>query len=118
MQPDPQAALQITSSTVTGAEPDKTKLPLSYEWTEINKTSPFYTIQDQAFPKQQADQYFSVQSDVLQGKMSPADAAKQMQDRRVRHGQAVGAVATATAVRRRRTARAPARRRRRRGTAG
>ncbi|GAA3569118.1 extracellular solute-binding protein [Microlunatus spumicola] len=79
VKPDLQAKLQITSSTVTGAEPDKTKLPLSYEWTEINKTSPFYTIQDQAFPKQQADQYFSVQSDVLQGKMSPADAAKQMQ---------------------------------------
>ncbi|SEP69127.1 ABC transporter substrate-binding protein [Microlunatus flavus] len=79
LQPDSQKALSITASTVTGAEPDKSKLPLSYEWSEISKTSPFYTIQDQAFPKKQADQYFSVQSDVLQGKMSPADAAKQMQ---------------------------------------
>ncbi|SDU83682.1 carbohydrate ABC transporter substrate-binding protein, CUT1 family [Microlunatus sagamiharensis] len=77
--PDLQATLQITSSTVTGAEPDKSKLPLSYEWTEINKTSPFYTIQDQAFPKKTADQYFAIQSDVLQGKTSPADAAKAMQ---------------------------------------
>lgn len=79
LQPDSQKSLQITASTVAGAEPDKAKLPLSYQWSEINKTSSFYTIQDQAFPKKQADQYFSVQSDVLQGKMSPADAAKQMQ---------------------------------------
>ena len=27
-----------------------------------------------------ADQYFAIQSDVLQGKASPAEAAKQMQD--------------------------------------
>jgi raffinose/stachyose/melibiose transport system substrate-binding protein len=80
LQPDSQKALQITASTVTGAEPDKTKLPLSYEWSDLNKQSPFYTIQDQAFPKKQADQYFSVQSDVLQGKASPAEAAKRMQD--------------------------------------
>jgi raffinose/stachyose/melibiose transport system substrate-binding protein len=77
--PDSQKALGITNSPVTGAEPDKTKLPLSYQWTEISKTSPFYTIQDQAFPKQQADQYFSVQSDLLQGKTTPAAAAKTMQ---------------------------------------
>ena len=76
---DTQKALGITNSPVTGAEPDKTKLPLSYRWTEIGKTSPFYTIQDQAFPKQQADQYFSVQSDLLQGKTTPAAAAKTMQ---------------------------------------
>ena len=80
MQPDIQKALGITGSTVTGAEPDQAKLPLSFQWTEINKTSSFYTIQDQAFPKQQADQYFSLQSDLLQGKVSPADAAKKMQD--------------------------------------
>jgi raffinose/stachyose/melibiose transport system substrate-binding protein len=80
MQPDTQRALGITGSTVAGAEPDKTTLPLSYQWTEINKTSTFYTIQDQAFPKQQADQYFSVQSDLLQGTVSPAAAAKKMQD--------------------------------------
>lgn len=80
IQPDVQKALQITSSTVTGAEPDEAKLPLSVQWSEINKTSPFYTVQDQAFPKQQSDQYFSVQSDILQGKLSPAEAAKKMQD--------------------------------------
>ncbi|GAA4670663.1 ABC transporter substrate-binding protein [Phytohabitans rumicis] len=80
VQPDTQKALGNTGSTVAGAEPDKAKLPLSYQWTEIAKQSPFYTIQDQAFPKQQSDQYFSVQSDLLQGKLAPADAAKRMQD--------------------------------------
>jgi raffinose/stachyose/melibiose transport system substrate-binding protein len=80
VQPAAQKALGITNSPVTGAEPDNTTLPLSYEWTQINKTSPFYTIQDQAFPKQQADQYFTVQSDLLQGKTTPADAAKRMQE--------------------------------------
>jgi raffinose/stachyose/melibiose transport system substrate-binding protein len=80
VQPDIQKTLGITGSTVAGAEPDQAKLPLSYQWTGINKTSSFYTIQDQAFPKQQADQYFSLQSDLLQGKVSPADAAKKMQD--------------------------------------
>jgi raffinose/stachyose/melibiose transport system substrate-binding protein len=80
VQPDTQKALGITGSTVTGAEPDQAKLPLSYQWSEINKTSPFYTIQDQAFPKQQADQYFSLQSELLQGKVNPADAAKRMQE--------------------------------------
>jgi raffinose/stachyose/melibiose transport system substrate-binding protein len=80
VQPDTQKALGVTNSPITGAEPDKAKLPLSYQWTEINKTSPFYTIQDQAFPKQQADQYFTVQSDLLQGKVDPAAAAKRMQE--------------------------------------
>lgn len=79
IQPATQKALQITSSTVKGAEPDKAKLPLSAEWAEINKTSPFYTVQDQAFPKQQADQYFSVQSSILQGSISPSAAAGKMQ---------------------------------------
>lgn len=80
VQPDTQKALKITASTVTGAEPDKTALPLAYEWSQGPGKSPFYTIQDQAFPKKQADQYFAVQSDVLQGKTSPAEAAKKMQD--------------------------------------
>jgi raffinose/stachyose/melibiose transport system substrate-binding protein len=80
VKPETQKALGITGSTVNGAEPDKSKLPLSYEWSQINKASPFFTVQDQAFPKQQTDAYFGVQSDILQGKTSPAEAAKRMQD--------------------------------------
>lgn len=80
VKPESQQEMKITSSAVTGAEPDKTALPLSYEWSQGPGKDPFYTIQDQAFPKQQADQYFAIQSDVLQGKVSPEEAAKQMQD--------------------------------------
>ncbi|MGP3961243.1 ABC transporter substrate-binding protein [Nonomuraea sp. 3N208] len=80
MKPDSQKAMQITSSTVKGAEPDPKELPLSAEWGEKYGGSPFYTIQDQAFPKKEADQYFSVQSDLLQGSMTPAAAAKKMQE--------------------------------------
>ena len=80
VKPETQKALKITASTVAGAEPDQKELPLSYEWSQGPGKNPFYTIQDQAFPKQQADQYFSIQSDILQGKITPAEAAKQMQD--------------------------------------
>jgi len=80
IQVDTIKALKITNSIVAGAEPDKATLPLSYEWSQGPGKQPFYTIQDQAFPKKQADQYFAIQSDVLQGKTSPADAAKKMQD--------------------------------------
>jgi ABC-type glycerol-3-phosphate transport system substrate-binding protein len=80
VKPESQQEMKITSSAVAGAEPDKASLPLSYEWSQGPGKEPFYTIQDQAFPKKQADQYFAIQSDVLQGKTSPADAAKQMQE--------------------------------------
>ena len=80
VQPENQKAMKITASTVAGAEPDQNELPLAYEWSQGPAKQPFYTIQDQAFPKKQADQYFAIQSDVLQGKTSPAEAAKKMQD--------------------------------------
>jgi raffinose/stachyose/melibiose transport system substrate-binding protein len=80
VKPETQKALKISASTVTGAEPDQKSAPLSYEWSQGPGKEPFYTIQDQAFPKQQADQYFAIQSDILQGKISPAEAAKKMQD--------------------------------------
>lgn len=80
VKPETQIALQNTSSTVAGAEPDPKTLPLSAKWAEGPGKNPFYTIQDQAFPKQQADQYFTVQSDILQGKIDPAQSAKKMQE--------------------------------------
>ncbi|HEY8663038.1 MAG TPA: extracellular solute-binding protein [Propionibacteriaceae bacterium] len=75
-----QKELQITSSTVIGAEPDTTAYPLSVEWAKGPGQDPFYTIQDQAFPKLQADGYFAIQSEVLQGISTPQVAAKKMQD--------------------------------------
>jgi raffinose/stachyose/melibiose transport system substrate-binding protein len=79
VKPETQKALKITASTVAGAEPDQKELPLSYQWSQGPGKQPFYTIQDQAFPKKVADQYFAIQSDVLQGKITPEEAAKQMQ---------------------------------------
>ncbi|WP_030435928.1 ABC transporter substrate-binding protein [Actinoplanes subtropicus] len=79
-QPSTHKALKITASVVAGAEPDQATLPLSYQWAKGPATKPFYTIQDQAFPKKEADQYFAIQSDVLQGRTTPADAARKMQD--------------------------------------
>ncbi len=79
IQPEAQKAMQVSASTVAGAEPDQSELPLSYKWSQGPGKNAFYTIQDQAFPKQQADQYFAVQSDILQGSVSPAEAAKKMQ---------------------------------------
>ena len=80
VKPDTQKALKVSASTVTGAEPDQTTAPLAYEWSQGPGKEPFYTIQDQAFPKQQSDQYFAIQSDLLQGKITPEEAAKKMQD--------------------------------------
>ena len=80
VQPDTIKALKVSASTVNGAGPDQSTLPLSAQWAAGPGKQPFYTIQDQAFPKKQADQYFAIQSDVLQGKTTPADAAKKMQD--------------------------------------
>ncbi|WP_350279609.1 extracellular solute-binding protein [Kribbella sp. HUAS MG21] len=79
-KPETQKALQNTASSVKGAEPDPKALPLSAEWAQKYGSHPFYTIQDQAFPKKEADQYFSVQSDLLQGKLAPDAAAKKMQE--------------------------------------
>ena len=80
VKPETQKALKVSASTVTGAEPDQKTAPLAYEWSQGPGQEPFYTIQDQAFPKQQSDQYFAVQSDLLQGKITPEEAAKKMQD--------------------------------------
>jgi raffinose/stachyose/melibiose transport system substrate-binding protein len=80
VKPETQKALKISASTVQGAEPDQKTAPLAYEWSQGPGQEPFYTIQDQAFPKQQADQYFAIQSDLLQGKITPEEAAKKMQD--------------------------------------
>jgi raffinose/stachyose/melibiose transport system substrate-binding protein len=80
VQPATQKAMQVSASTVKGAEPDPKTLPLSAEWSQKYGGNPFYTIQDQAFPKKQADQYFSVQSDLLQGSVKPDEAAKKMQE--------------------------------------
>jgi ABC-type glycerol-3-phosphate transport system substrate-binding protein len=78
-KPSTLKALGTTNTPVIGAAPDASKYPLSAEVTKIAATHPFYTIQDQAFPAQLANSYFDIQSKVVQGQLSPSDAAKQMQ---------------------------------------
>jgi raffinose/stachyose/melibiose transport system substrate-binding protein len=64
---------------VLSDKPDASKFPLAAEWADWQTKNPNYTIQDQAFPKELADAYFQVQSDVAQGKQSPEQAAASMQ---------------------------------------
>jgi raffinose/stachyose/melibiose transport system substrate-binding protein len=78
-QPATLKKLGVTNTSVTGAAPDATKYPLSAQLTKIASTTPFYTIQDQAFPAKLANTYFDIQSKVVQGQLSAGDAAKQMQ---------------------------------------
>lgn len=74
-----QKALQNTQSTVKGAGPDPSKYPASVLNAKIGASAPYYTIQDQALPAQTANTYFSIQSEVVQGSMTPAQAAAQME---------------------------------------
>lgn len=78
MQPEQQRGQNNNRSTVLEATPDKSKLPHGAEWARIQQEAPSYVIQDQAFPKDLADGYFKVQSDVLQGNITPQQAAEQM----------------------------------------
>ena len=79
LQPEVQTMLQNTQSATLDAAPDPDDFPLSAQWSQIREESAIYTIQDQAFPKAVADSYFALQSDVLQGNSSPAEAARDMQ---------------------------------------
>ena len=79
MQPEVQHALQITDSATVDAPPSAEDWPFSAQWAEIRRTSPIYTIQDQALPKAQSDSYFAIQSSVLQGAISPQQAAAEME---------------------------------------
>lgn len=78
-QVDTIQAIGITNSAVTEAAPDAATFPLSAENAAIGADSPFYTIQDQAFPPELATGYYDVQSQVIQGQMTPEQAAEQMQ---------------------------------------
>ncbi|GAA4426973.1 extracellular solute-binding protein [Georgenia halophila] len=79
IQPETQSALGNSQSATLAAPPDPETFPLSAKWAEIRTHSEIYTIQDQAFPKAVSDQYFAVQSQVLQSQMSGKEAAREMQ---------------------------------------
>lgn len=80
LRPETQRAIGNTQSAVLDAPPDAEEWPLSAQWAEIQAEGEHYVIQDQAFSQQLADNYFEVQSAVLQGNISPEDAAVRMEE--------------------------------------
>jgi raffinose/stachyose/melibiose transport system substrate-binding protein len=77
-RPDVQAALQNTASTIEGTGPDPEVFVVSAEQAELAAAAPNYTIQDQALPAEVSNAYFSVQSQVIQGEITPEEGAKQL----------------------------------------
>ena len=64
---------------VLSDKPDATEFPLAAQWADWQTKYSNYTIQDQAFPKELADGYFQIQSEITQGKQTPQQAAENMQ---------------------------------------
>jgi raffinose/stachyose/melibiose transport system substrate-binding protein len=78
-KPEFVEAAGISNSTVIAAKPDPATDPLVAQNFDILNSAPFYTIMDQALPAEQINGYFDIQSKVIQGSLSPADASTQMQ---------------------------------------
>ncbi len=79
-QPSTQKALKNTETTIPSAAPDPATYPASAENAKIAASTPYFTIQDQAFPADLASTYFDIQSQVIQGSVTPQQAASQLQD--------------------------------------
>lgn len=78
-QPKVQIAIQNTLSTVKGAQANPATQPLSAENNKIGATEPFYLVQDQALPQNISNDFYQVQSNVIQGVITPQKAAQEMQ---------------------------------------
>lgn len=78
-RPETLDALNIGNTSVVGVETDAEAFPLTAEVNGMAAEDPFYTIQDQAFPAELSNSYYDIQSQVLQGQISPEEAAQQMQ---------------------------------------
>jgi raffinose/stachyose/melibiose transport system substrate-binding protein len=69
----------FVEAAVIAAKADPATNPLVAQNFDILNNAPFYTIMDQALPAEQINGYFDIQSKVIQGSLSPADASTQMQ---------------------------------------
>jgi raffinose/stachyose/melibiose transport system substrate-binding protein len=78
-QPEFVATSKIGNSTVIAAKPDAATNPLGAQNTDILINEPVYTIMDQALPAEQINGYFDIQSKVIQGSITPEQAATDMQ---------------------------------------
>ena len=68
------------STTTKGGIPSETANPLAVEYADLIAGNETYTILDQAFSAEfMSTTYFRLQSEVVSGKTTPAEAAKQMQ---------------------------------------
>jgi raffinose/stachyose/melibiose transport system substrate-binding protein len=79
IQPETQTALEAGQTATIEAAPSPEAKPLSAQWSQFQQEAPHYLVMDQAFPKDVADGYFQVQSDVLQGNITPEEAAAEME---------------------------------------
>ena len=77
---DAEGAEGLSASTVKGAEPDQKTLPLSYEWSQGPGKQPVLHHPGPGVPEEAGRPVLRIQSDVLQGKITPEEAAKKMQD--------------------------------------
>ena len=77
LKPSSQELLQNAYTTVT-AVPDLKDYPGTAQWKKWGQTHQHYVIQDQSLTTDQSNSYFSIQSDVVQGKQTPAAAAAAM----------------------------------------
>jgi raffinose/stachyose/melibiose transport system substrate-binding protein len=80
IQPEAQLAMGNGQTATIEAAPQPDVKPLSAQWSQFQQEAPYYLVMDQAFPKDVADGYFQVQSDVLQGNVTPAEAAQAMEE--------------------------------------
>lgn len=78
-QPEFVTTSKIGNSTVIAAKPDAATNPLGAQNTDILINEPVYTIMDQALPAEQINGYFDIQSKVIQGSITPEQAATDMQ---------------------------------------
>jgi len=70
----------FTASATIGVESDCSVAPRDCEWKKIlTSDSQTYPPTDQAFTKELIDGFFEVQDGVVAGKITPTDAAAQMQ---------------------------------------
>lgn len=72
------AAMQAIRNSYSAVKrvPADASYPLTQKWNGWQAKHPHYLIQDQAFPASLANTYFSIQSDVIQGRQTTQDAAK------------------------------------------
>ncbi len=77
LKPSSQETMENAYTTVK-AVPAMKGFPGSAQWKKWGATHQHYVIQDQSLTTDQSNSYFSIQSNVVQGNQTPADAAAAM----------------------------------------